>query len=61
MSYFHPYVNFNYLYLKIGLCDLFRVLMLECITYIMHMFMLLCGKCMAIETENWGGTITHSP
>ena len=29
---FHPYANFNCLYLKIGQCDLFPVL-LECITW----------------------------
>ena len=32
MSHFLPYATFNYPYLKIGLCDLFPVL-LECITY----------------------------
>ena len=33
MSYFLPYANFNCPYLKIGLCNLFPVL-LECITYV---------------------------
>ena len=35
MSYLSPYVNFNCAYLKIGLWDLFPVL-LECITYVMR-------------------------
>ena len=32
MSNFHPYANFNYQYLKIGLCNLLPDL-LECITF----------------------------